>query len=270
MRQGERKFFRLLLVCTSLLGALAACQSVDMQKIASRENLYHERIASPLPMYVLERPQPADTGTLRVYLDGDGVPYRDGRPSGNPSARSTPLGLELFLRDPQAHAYLGRPCLFVQGPLPPDCDSHLWTTHRYSEEVVAALQQSLSHLTSKHDATGIELVGYSGGGTLALLLAGRRTDIIQVTTIAAPLDHAAWTRFHGHVPLSGSLNPLSEPRAGRVRERHLLGERDGVVPIGLAAPYKARYPQADFHVVEGFDHRCCWAAHWPELLEQLR
>jgi pimeloyl-ACP methyl ester carboxylesterase len=270
MKQDQGKFQRILLACACLLGALTACQSVDMQKIAVRENLNHERIARPLPMHVLERPQPADAGTLRVYLDGDGVPYRNGKASGNPSGRSIPLGLELFLRDPQAQVYLGRPCLFFQGPLPAGCDSRLWTTHRYSEETVAALMATLSHLTEEHDATDIELVGYSGGGTLALLLAARRTDIAQVTTIAAPLDHAAWTRFHGHVPLTGSLNPLSEPRAIRLRERHLLGERDSVVPIGLAAPYKARYPQAEFHVVEGFDHRCCWAAHWPDLIRQLR
>ena len=38
---------------------------------------------------------------------------------------------------------------------------------------------------------GIHLIGYSGGGAIAVLTASRREDVLSVRTIAANLDHSA-------------------------------------------------------------------------------
>ena len=54
-------------------------------------------------------------------------------------------------------------------------------------------------------AAKVILVGYSGGGAIAVLLAARRLDVAGVITVSADLDLAYWTQRDGLAPLSGSL-----------------------------------------------------------------
>lgn len=225
-----------------------------------------DTVTTPLPMQVLHRP-PAAADTLRLYLDGDGTPWRDGQPAADPTAARSPLGLQLFLRDPDAHGYIGRPCYHIAASLPAGCTSALWTSHRYSEEVVSALSGEVRRLAHRYAGRSIELIGYSGGGTLALLVSARVAAVSSVVTIAAPLDPHAWATFHRLLPLSGSMSPLDVARPTRPEELHFMGEKDDVVPPALAHDYRERFPQAVFRVVDGFDHRCCWRSYWPAILQ---
>ena len=251
-----------------VLAALLGCQSFDMREFAHRHSLQLEAVTDPLPLRVLRRAPSRRVAALRVYLGGDGIPWRNGQPADNPTGRRAPLGLRLFVRDTNAHAYVGRPCYHLNEPLPPVCSESLWTSHRYSEDVVTALSEQVERLAQRYAQENIELIGHSGGGALALLVAARLPATTSVVTIAAPLAPQAWTDFHRLLPLSGSLSPMTAARKSGFTERHYMGGQDAVVPPALSAGYGERFPEATLRIIDGFDHHCCWESHWPELLEQ--
>jgi pimeloyl-ACP methyl ester carboxylesterase len=117
----------------------------------------------------------------------------------------------------------------------------------------------------------VTLVGYSGGGVLAMLIAVRIEQVETVVTIAANLDIDAWADHHGYSRLSGSLNPATQPPLPtRIRQIHLAGERDVRVPAKLSREALNRQPNAQHIVVPSFDHRCCWERDWPSILAGLQ
>lgn len=272
MSPGNFKNIRALrvfaLVITLL--AFAGCQSAGMQKIASRYALQLETVTDSLPMRIMHRAPGHSTTTLRLYISGDGAPWRGGQPASNPTATGRPLGMRLFLRDPAAHGYIGRPCYHFTQALPPECTNALWTSHRYSGEVVIALSEQVERLAKLYGRSSIELVGHSGGGTLALLVAARVAAVKKVVTLSAVLDPPAWTAFHDLLPLTGSLSPLTIPRQSQAEELHFMGGKDEVVPPALARDYRRRYPEASLRIIDEFDHHCCWASYWPALLNEAR
>jgi poly(3-hydroxybutyrate) depolymerase len=111
------------------------------------------------------------------------------------------------------------------------------------------------------------LVGYSGGGTLAWLMAREVPQTVAVVTIAANLDVERWAALHGYTPLAGSLDPArSPPLPPAVAQVNFAGARDTDVPPEVAVSFGRRHRAAKLVVIEDYDHRCCWTQRWPELL----
>lgn len=206
---------------------------------------------------------------LHLYLDGDGTPWAGpGQIAQDPSARHA-LILDLMKQDPASAVLLGRPCYYLTSP-DPACAPPLWTTARYSEAVVASLAVVANQIIARHPLAAITLIGYSGGGVLAALLAPRLARVTGVFTVAANLDTAAWTTHHHYSPLSGSLNPAEQaPLPSTIRQLHLYGALDRNVSQALTARFFAQQPAAQTRVLPDFDHRCCWAAQWPVLLARF-
>ncbi|MDD0842650.1 alpha/beta fold hydrolase [Pseudomonas sp. Gutcm_11s] len=213
--------------------------------------------------------QPAASDELTIYLEGDGLAWLSSRqPSADPTPLN-PLALRLALAQPSGPvAYLGRPCQYLGAERPP-CNRRYWTGARFAEEIVDSLDSAADQLKARAGARSLVLVGYSGGGALALLLAARRDDVRRVVTVAGNLDHAAWTQYHRVSPLSDSLNPADlRTRLGSVEQLHLLGGQDRVIPPVLVEAFVAGYPpghRAKVRVVPEYDHNCCWAEQWPQL-----
>ena len=204
--------------------------------------------------------------TLHVYMEHDGTPWAsiDGVAE-DPTPR-TPYALELMAKDSGPRLLLGRPCYFHAQTTPP-CSSLTWTHRRYSPEVVASMVAALRRYLSVYPFRHVVLVGYSGGGTLAWLMAARVPETIGVVTIAANLDIDDWARLHGYSPLAGSLNPAAEPPlSAGITERHYLGGRDLNVPPSVVRAFARRHPRAIVTEVAEFDHTCCWLERWPQLL----
>jgi pimeloyl-ACP methyl ester carboxylesterase len=172
-------------------------------------------------------------------------------------------------RDTGNVLYLGRPCYHgLSGRS--ECDPMLWTHGRYSDEVVTEMATALDRFMHSRQVQRATLIGYSGGGTLAMLLAERLPAADAVVTIAANLDIDAWARLHGYSRLTASLNPVERPPLpARVRQLHLVGTGDRNVPPWLVREALRSQPGAVLEEVPGASHRCCWEKLWPAPLERL-
>lgn len=214
----------------------------------------------------LEPPE-KERGELHVYLEGDGRPWLTRQQIASDPTGSDLLALRLMARDPVQSIYVGRPC-YHGFAADPGCRPWLWTHGRYSPEVVATMVAAIRSLLPQGPRSRITLIGYSGGGVLAILMAPQLEGVVQVITIGANLDTDAWADHHGYSPLVGSLNPARQtPLEGGIRQLHLVGDQDARVPLASIATYLARNPKASLRVLAGFDHRCCWLEQWPQLLK---
>lgn len=213
---------------------------------------------------------PAPAAPLFVFIEGDGSPWTpDGaRPAADPTPHRA-LTLELAARMQGSVLYVGRPCYFaVQSE--PACSAEVWTSARYSEAVVASMVAVVNRVAAQHGFRTTVLVGYSGGGTLAVLMAPRLTSAGAVITIAADLDVDAWTQWHGYLPLSGSLNPaMQAPLARSIRQVHLVGGQDRNVPEVVNSRYFQALAPGQIWRFPTFDHVCCWVEAWPGIVARL-
>ncbi len=226
--------------------------------------------AGGLPLAWFSEPLPADTPHLHVYLGGDGRAFATRRRIARDPTSSEHLGLRLALADPAPSAFLGRPC-YYGGATEPPCEPALWTLERYGPRVVAAVVAALADIAARYPRARLTLVGYSGGGVIAVLAARQLDRVERVITVASPLDTAAWTRHHGYTELAAASNPADlGDWPARTRQLHLVGTDDAQVPPFIAASYHTRTGLAPPHSVtvplDGYDHRCCWLREWPAIL----
>lgn len=218
---------------------------------------------------VFTRAAMRDGDALTIYIEGDGAawptPYH---PPRDPTP-TNPVALALASADPAAAVvYLGRPCQYLDAEALPGCDSAYWTERRFAPEVLAAYDELINRQKSVLAARRLRLVGYSGGGVLASLLAARRDDVDLVVTVAAPLAVAEWTSLHDASPLKGSLDPLESGENVRLpRGVHFVGGRDGIVPALIVERFVQR-KGGRMEIIAGFDHDCCWVRDWPALLRR--
>ena len=146
---------------------------------------------------------------LTIYIEGDGLAWiASDMPSDNPTP-IIPTGLKMAIHDQKNNpvVYLARPCQFVFNEEWDHCRPAYWTNLRFSPEVVNAMNQAVNDLKKYYHAKQIRLIGYSGGGAIAALIAARRNDIIKLITIAAVLDVKQWINQESLTPLYGSLDP---------------------------------------------------------------
>tara|TARA_R110002073_G_scaffold331662_1_gene516702 strand:- start:94 stop:909 length:816 start_codon:yes stop_codon:yes gene_type:complete len=208
--------------------------------------------------------------TVHVYIPGDGNPWRSRhRVALDPTPRYS-LMLDLMALDNVASTqYLGRPCYLGQYKNN-SCHALHWTHWRYSEDVVSSLQNVLHQQLSRFPECKATLIGYSGGGTLAMLIAPQLPQVSTVITIAGNLNVNAWSKMHAYSPLQGSLDPAEQlPLPSRIKQWHLLGGMDDNVPASISRQVIQDQPNAEILYFDKFTHQCCWKAIWPSVLKKI-
>lgn len=213
----------------------------------------------------------ADKGSrLHVYIEGDGRPFTNRFLIAKDPTPQEPLALKLMGLDNTTSLYLGRPCYFNNSRsdmADANCNAEFWTSARYSEKIVASMIAALrQHLNSK-SYQGISLIGHSGGGALAVLMAARMPEVDQVVTLAGNLDIAAWAKLHNYTPLKHSLNP-SDLNLIHTKQLHFGGDTDKNVPPSLGAAWLNSMGQS-MHIIKDADHNCCWLTHWDYILTRI-
>jgi dienelactone hydrolase len=209
---------------------------------------------------------------LVVYIEGDGSAWKNGSlPSDDPTP-TNPLALGLAVQDMRpAVAYLSRPCQFTGMPSR-GCSESVWTDARFSLAVINSSNQAIEILKKQYQSKELILVGYSGGGAVASLVAAQRNDIKQLVTVAGNLDTVAWVKYFGLNPLAGSLNPADKAKQlGTLKQTHLIGENDQVIPLVVTESYMNKLPtpnNAKLIEIKGYGHTCFWVRDWPNLISR--
>lgn len=273
---SARRPFLLLgaLACLCMmLGMLAGCADPNLHADAMAQAAHLRRAQVNTERFVLTsfyritRPDLP----LTVYIEGDGLAWRSRT---EPSADPTPhqaLGLALAAADLAANVvYLARPCQFTPMAANPLCDKAYWTNKRFADEVVVAMNQAVTHYAVQVPGQRIHLIGYSGGGALAVLIAARRNDVASLRTVAGNLDHAEVNRLHHVSAMPGSLNAIDvAPQVASIAQIHFSGGDDTVVPPLIAQRFVAATGGrcAQTHLVPGMSHESDWAGRWPDLLK---
>jgi predicted alpha/beta hydrolase family esterase len=225
-----------------------------------------------IPLYIALRniKNPDHVDMLHVYLEGDGRPWRRHglMPATNPSSHSL-TALSLMMLDDQASVYLNRPC-YGRQRLVKGCTAALWTQGRYSQNVVNSLTTALESLKTQMPKAKIILIGHSGGGTLAMLLA-QKIQVAGIITLGANLDHRQWTEYFGYLPLDQSLDFMRfSPLPSHIPRWHLAMKNDVQVPYWMTEQAAQKDPLARFILFPEGDHQCCWAQHWPIILKEFK
>lgn len=268
---------RVVAILLAIAMALVGCSDSDMAPRARKASTiakdagWSERVLAAGSFDLMSASSPPSAASiLTVYIEGDGLAFLDRNTVSADPTPVDPLALRLAISSAQRPAaYLARPCQYVLPDRGRNCSPALWTSRRYAPEAVDSLDGAIETLKSSASAQQIVLVGYSGGGVMAALLAARRSDVAGLVTVAANLDVGAWVRRDGLAPLTGSLDPVAfAARLATVPQVHFVGGRDEVVGADIVRAYIARLPtphRANLVEVEGYDHRCCWVDTWRTL-----
>jgi len=139
--------------------------------------------------------------------------------------------------------------------------------------VISSINQVIDWAKGILTNKSLTLIGYSGGGSVAALIAARREDVSSLVTIAGNLDNKFWTDLHHMSPLVGSLNPIDYANnLSMIEQTHFVGAEDKMVPETVIESYLSRMPLKDkinVYVIRDFNHSCCWEKVWPDLLNDV-
>jgi hypothetical protein len=266
---------------TALIGAvffMSACAGNEISLHGGRlvtqisfERGFHsvsQNFQADLAILALQRGGLSNADILRIYIEGDGAPWvTPYHPPLDPTPE-VPIALKMATEDSDSPLlYLGRPCQYLERMELAACDPRYWTTHRFSPDVLARYDTLLTALKNEYEIKHFELIGYSGGGVLAMLLGGHRKDVIRVVTVASPLALNQWTGWHGVSEMPDSIDPSKENLA-YPESIHFFGAKDRVVPFVVSSEFIAGIG-ARYHVMPRFNHDCCWASHWKTLIRML-
>jgi len=254
-----------LLAALGLAALIQSCSSAvklqDLAQSTSHSVMPIQGGAFPLQALVPGKLGQLSLPILRVYIEGDGHAWSTAtQPSPDPTPHNQ-MVVQLALTDPTPAVYLGRPCQYIQNDR---CDRHVWTSARFSTEVIQSMGSALDVLKKRYQAQHLELIGYSGGGAVALLLAEQRNDVVQVQTLAGNIDPVAWVALHKISPLTGSLDPMSGlEKLKSIPQRHLVGRADRIVPPSLAHGFSAKLQGDCIEVMEvEASHDSGWPSAW--------
>ncbi len=252
---------------------LGGCQSID--SYTRQLNQSHVKTnflsSTQLPITAWIPKAGSKSDTLRLYIEGDGrawVKRNKISPDPTPTNR---LVHALILKDKKNDvAYIGRPCQFNKNSY---CTPLLWTFARYDEQSIQAINEILDQIKMEKHYKKIELVGFSGGATIALLLASRRNDISSVRTVAGNLDPEYTNKLHQVSKMPTALNPsLESSKLQFIPQWHFIGTRDNIIKPSILSHYRSHFKNQtciNSTLVNGASHNSGWIDKWPKLLELL-
>lgn len=258
---------------------IAACQINDPNKIASRVNMHkelHKTQKFIITSYVRAKDQIDASKPLFIYIEGDGKAWITRYRLSRDPTPDNPLALKLSTIDPNPNVmYIARPCQFTPLNLDHNCSSKYWSEARYSQIVVDSINQVINNL-KKTGSQEIHLVGYSGGATIAGIIASQRHDVKSLRTIAGNLDHDAVSTWHQTTSLAQSLNLIDFAKnISHIPQMHYIGEHDQIIPVDTIKNFVTKVNSynhmhcANYKILKNLDHYHGWPEQWGQLVDHI-
>jgi len=218
------------------------------------------------------------TPALTIYLEGDGRAWASRYRLSSDPTPVDPVALRLasihaISYPEESVGWLARPCQYQRPMKESGCEKKYWSSHRFSEAVINSVNQAVTQMKKANGANKLRLVGFSGGGAVAALVAARRDDVVGLVTVAGNLDHQWVNSHHGVSPLYGSLNPIDVAgNLSQLAQIHFTGKSDEIVPGGVVTRFIA-YGKADLcaqkREIAGAAHTEGWEERWEALWREV-
>lgn len=206
---------------------------------------------------------------IRVYIEGDGLAWVSKNIISKDPTPLDPIALKLMLvDDSNCKIYLARPCQYIESHI---CQENYWTNERFSKKIIDSYIKTLDEIKKEFSNSAFDLVGYSGGATISLLVASFRDDIATITTIAGNLDIAKWADLHHIVPLNGSLNPVDfSDKLESIPQYHLIGSTDTIISYEIFNSYRNRFKDRSniHHKLYNTTHNRGWDIIFRDFLQK--
>lgn len=265
-----KKIFRYALLCLFLMGCqLSPEKWQDQAKEAGFQKRFYQ--TDFFTLYGLYRPSIIEGAhQLLVYIEGDGRAWISRTKPSNDPTPENPVGLRLALANTQqdrAILYLARPCQYIKKAKQRHCAVRYWTSARLSKEVIDSLNEAIDAAVKESGAKEVGLIGFSGGGGAAALIAGRRYDVFFLGTVAGNLDIVHWAKLLDISLLSRSLNPIDNAESLRdLPQVHLSSTDDVIMPPEVSKRFcrKVRQPKS-CRVIQGVKHTGNWEKYWQKI-----
>ncbi len=274
----QKRVLPILLLCSLYVAGCAISQQPSTARVQNEIHKaqhvlgFQERriVTDSFTLYGLLHPARHEADTLHVYIEGDGLAWISRyKASRNPTPTKA-TALHLASHDPSlakgsaSVLYLARPCQYVQDAAAQHCQPKYWTAQRFAPEVITALSQAIDSIKAEVQAQHIVLVGYSGGGPSAALVAAQRQDVVFLGSVAGNLDIESWTTWHKVSPLQGSLNPMDYVQQVRhIPQRHMSSHDDAIVPPIISQNFCNALNKPTYcEQVHGIEHGGPWHTVW--------
>jgi len=265
-----------LVLCSCASYPNAEQRSVLAMKMSEQNGFLAKQLAlNPFHLQTFYRFKSDGDETLTVYIEGDGFAWvTRTQPSFDPTPIN-PMVLKMAFQDDGSNvAYLARPCQYTQLIDDDVCDIDLWTDARFSEKVVASMNEGLDQLKTLAGVKYVRLMAFSGGGAIAVLVAARRNDVAAIVTVAGNLNPHLWVKKHGVSALGKSLDPMAvAKKVAAIPQVHFSGAKDKNISPEMADSFKQASGNPlsiQLITLPNFSHACCWAEQWPELLNRIQ
>lgn len=198
----------------------------------------------------------------QIYIEGDGYIFY-----GDPTPMN-PMLIRLAALDNRPNiVYIARPCQYTIKNNQSVCDASYWTSKRMSEDSVQALNEVINKVSNGQI---VDLIGFSGGGGIATLIAARDPKIRSIITIAGNLDHKAFNDYHNSMHMTESLNPIDyATQISQIPQLHLSGSNDKSVPPFIAEEFVKKSNSRCVHnkIFKGFTHSKGWDLVWKNIIQ---
>ncbi len=210
---------------------------------------------------------------LRIYFEGDGKAFiKRNIVSPNPTPTSYFM-VNLITQDPFPNIiYIARPCQFVEDKkCYQDQPEKYWTDDRFSKEILDAVNE----VVEKFSKFNLELIGYSGGATIAKYVAAKNhanhQNVVSLRTLAGNIDNQEFAKIHQ----TKKLESLADTKKillqlENIPQIHFVGDEDETIPQDIARSYLKKLPKkfcTRIFQVSDADHSNGWQEKWPDLLK---
>ena len=251
--------------CVSKLSPEVRQHTADI--VAQSGNLVQKKIATDDFLLTTYRrfDSTVDNKQMVVYIEGDGMAWisRD-QLSSNPTPVQ-PIALKLASIDTNDNVlYIARPCQYLWPQKMNRCSSRYWSDKRGSEEVISSINQAISIVKQKQNISSIRLIGYSGGGGIAALIADRRADVNEFVSVSGNLNYKLFTQTHDLSPMNRSIDPITVAnQIGLIPQIHYVGADDKIIPRQIALSFSDKVK-----VINDVSHDN-WSDKWAQILRTI-
>jgi len=206
---------------------------------------------------------------INIYFEGDGLSWITRSIISSDPTPLNPVGFKLMLEDDSfCSIYISRVCQYVQDSR---CSKRDWTSHRFSPKIINATSETMDQIKKQYNNKSFNLIGYSGGGAVAVLLTNKRKDIKSLVTVAGNLDTDLWTTYHNISALNGSLNPSHNIKNLQdIQQYHLVGTNDRIIPKDIIYSYISKFKdhsKIKYKLVEA-THTKGWEQYYKDFFKK--